>query len=185
MFMKKLKLEASAWTLVLLSLLIGGLAAAGTIKNWATSDTLTAADLNGNFTHIHNLMVGGHGARLIDADVNAGAAIASSKLAAYRYIPVAWANVTCSPSTCTINAGSSTISTVGYTGAGIYSVNLSPALTDASFLAVVSPQATGNARSCQVGSPSSSSIPIRCFDIGASTVTPADMSFNILVLDNN
>ncbi len=68
-------------------------ALAGAIKSWANGDTLTAADLNANFQHIHNAMVGGHGARLIDADVSNSAAIASSKLAGYRLLPRAWANV--------------------------------------------------------------------------------------------
>ncbi len=57
------------------------LATAGAIKSWASGETLHSADLNANFNHIHNLMVGGHGARLVDADVSSSANIAQSKIA--------------------------------------------------------------------------------------------------------
>lgn len=53
---------------------------AGPIKTWASSDVLTSTDLNQAFQHIHNSMVGGHGARLVDADVAANAAIQQSKI---------------------------------------------------------------------------------------------------------
>ena len=46
-----------------------GEAQASSIKVWTTNEVLKASDLNTNFAHIHNTMVGGHGARLVASDV--------------------------------------------------------------------------------------------------------------------
>ena len=46
-----------------------GTAEASSIKVWTFNEVLKASDLNNNFAHIHNTMVGGHGARLVAADV--------------------------------------------------------------------------------------------------------------------
>lgn len=95
--------------------LASAIAFAGTIKVWGTNDVLSAADLNANFAHIHNLMVGGHGPRLVNADVASGAAIAYTKISTNPYIPTAWAGV--SPNTCNPDGGTCT-----YSGLGISSV---------------------------------------------------------------
>lgn len=50
------------------------------IKTWIPGDIITAADLNSALGHIHTTMVGGHGARLVNADVASNAAISLSKI---------------------------------------------------------------------------------------------------------
>lgn len=85
--MRNFKLQLAA---IFTLSLVTGMAFAGSIKSWSNGQTLTAADLNANFNHIHGLMVGGHGARLVDADVSGSAAIASSKLAQGSGIADAW-----------------------------------------------------------------------------------------------
>lgn len=96
---------------------------AGTIKVWGTNDVLTAADLNANFAHIHNLMVGGHGPRLTNADVAPGAAIAYSKVVASPYAASAWGSI--DTSSCTPDGGTCTVTGLGATiaihnGTGVY-----------------------------------------------------------------
>lgn len=83
--MKNFKIAAVA-------VLLAGVALAGSIHVWSTNDVLSASDLNGNFAHIHNLMVGGHGPRLVDADVSGGANIAYTKIQANPRTPTAIAS---------------------------------------------------------------------------------------------
>src|SRR3990172_5536886 len=95
-------------------LILGGsVALAGSIKRWSSTETFTSTDINANFTHIHKTMVGGHGARLVNADVSSSAAIAHSKVATPALLSKAWANIaSCDGSqasdslTCTLSAGS-------------------------------------------------------------------------------
>lgn len=131
---------------VLLLLLIGGLtwaafrpppilemAESGAIKTWSAGETVTAADVNGAFQHIHNVMVGGHGARLTNSDVSGSAAIATSKLAGKLNIPWLWAYVTVTgcPGACVITTRDSSggISGISRTGVGAYTVTFTPAVT--------------------------------------------------------
>lgn len=121
----------------LLMTLMACAALGGAIHTWGSGDTLTSADLNANFQHIHNLMVGGHGARLVDADVSGSANIASSKLAAYRYIPRAWGDVSaCTSGTCTIIASES-ITSVTRSATGVYAVNLGYTATNLNYAVLV------------------------------------------------
>lgn len=80
--MKMTKLQAIAMFLIAFAVACVS-ANAGTIKVWASNSVITAADLNANFQHIHSLMVGGHGARLVDADVSPTAAIRFEKIAGF------------------------------------------------------------------------------------------------------
>lgn len=99
---------------ILLSLLVAACAFAGNIKVWVSHEGLTSADLNANFAYIINHMVGGQGARLVDADVNASAAIKHSKLQYPGLVPKAWAKV----ANCDCGAVVGTV-TCSYTGSGI------------------------------------------------------------------
>lgn len=124
---------------VLVLLIVEGPALASSIKSWAGGETITANDLNANFSHIHGTMVGGHGARLVNADVSASAAIAHSKLATPSLVPKAWGVVksTCAASPCTVDAHSG-ISSVTRGGAGTYTVNLSSARANTNYGVLVS-----------------------------------------------
>ncbi len=106
---------------IIVFLLVGSLAAAGTITVWGNSDVLTASALNANFAHIHNTMVGGHGPRLVDGDVASGASIATTKLAGAAKIAKCWGTWSCSPSVCT--ALDSSNATLTYSAVGIYSLS--------------------------------------------------------------
>lgn len=114
--------------------LSAAIAWAGTIKVWGTNDVLTAADLNANFAHIHNLMVGGHGPRLVNADVASGAAIAYTKVVASPYAPTAWGLI--DTSSCAPDGGTCAVTGLGTTsaiqnGTGVYYLTLttSPDIT--------------------------------------------------------
>lgn len=158
----------------------------GAIKTWGSGDTLTSADLNANFQHIHNNMVGGHGGRLTDADVSASANIASSKLAAYHLIPVAWGSVAeCTGSPCTI-ISSSGISSVTRTSAGVYTVNLTTSRPNTSYMAMTwnYKSYAGAGEICWTTAITVvGSFPVLC----ASDLVPtsADSSFTFVVYDND
>lgn len=158
----------------------------GAIKTWSSQDRVTATDLNANFSHIHGLMVGGHGARLVDADVSSAAFISSSKLAAHRLIPVAWVSVSdCTGSPCTI-ISSSGVTSVTRAGVGSYSVNLTSARANTNYMGVVSPYRTaaGAQAWCYVGAiVSTSVVPVAC--ITDSTPTADDSGFSIVIFDND
>lgn len=101
------------------ALLLAFVAWSSPIKTWVSGDALTVADLNSNLFHIHSLMVGGHGARLVNADVSASAAISISKLEGSGYgVPVAYARVTCSPTCSTIHESHGLTSLTGDVVAG-------------------------------------------------------------------
>lgn len=138
-------------SVVILSLL-ASVAVAGAIKVWSSGETLTSAQLNANFSHIHSLMVGGHGARLVNADVAANAAIALSKIAITpALLPKAYANVEPASGT-TCNTGSyplacafsgSGVSGVSNTALGTYAVTLSANPTNTDFAVIASAHLTG------------------------------------------
>lgn len=101
-------------------LLSAAIAFAGSIKVWGTHDVLTASDLNANFQHIHNTMVGGHGARLVDADVAGNAAIQYTKVTTNPLTPTAWGrfSAACTPDggTCALSDEEGVTSVVRVTG---------------------------------------------------------------------
>lgn len=158
----------------------------GAIKTWATGETLGSADLNANFQHIHNNMVGGHGARLLDADVSTTANIASSKLAAYRLIPIAWAGspTTCAGSPCTI-VNSSRVTSITRAGAGSYRVNLSPVLTDLNFVMAVSGNTGAQGRICYYVSAGSTTAQLIFVCNNDFVGTTVDASFSLVIYDDN
>lgn len=157
----------------------------GAIKTWTSGEKLTSADLNANFNHIHTLMVGGHGGRLVDADVNASANIATTKLAARPLVPVAWVIVSdCTGSPCTIVA-SSGVTSVTRAGTGSYSVNLTTARPTTAYMASVSRYSTaaGAQEICWVGAiVSTSVVPVACSS--DFVPTPADTGFSVIVMDD-
>jgi hypothetical protein len=123
-------------------LLIALAALAGPIKTWSAGEVIVASDLNANFQHIHNLMVGGHGGRLVNADVAANANIAVSKLAINRLTPVAWA---ASTGACLQDGGSCAyLSQVGFDGGispsgsqqGSYTLTLATARPNTSYAVI-------------------------------------------------
>jgi hypothetical protein len=106
-----------------------GVAYAGTIYTFSSNDTLSPTQLNSNFQHIHNLMVGGHGARLTDSDVSATAGISHSKLAAPKLLPKAWAGFASScagvPCAETLYSTSTGVSGIQHTATGVWTVTWS------------------------------------------------------------
>lgn len=167
---------------------------AGAIKTWSNGETLKSADLNANFNHIHNLMVGGHGARLVNADVSTTAAIAHSKLATPALVPKAWAalSATCTSGTCSLG-DSSQVTTITFSATGVYNVTLAYAPTDTNFLVNVTPRATGtfttptSAPICFVTSTSTTAphIQVSCVTTTttANTFTAVNAQFYLTVLD--
>lgn len=157
----------------------------GAIHTWTTGDRLNAADLNANFQHIHNLMVGGHGARLVDGDITASAAISSSKLAAYRLIPRAWVvmdNVCVAPATCTITA-SVNIASVTSGTTGNYTVTLDYTATNGSYAVMCTDADTNAVSVLAVDASSRTSFDVVSHkpDDGTAEAT----SFSCVVFDND
>lgn len=133
----------------------------GAIKTWSQGDTLTASDLNANFQHIHGSMVGGHGARLINADVAASAAIASSKLAAYRLIPRAFGRiVTGCTATCTI--GEVVNVTSAAVSGNVMTVTLNYTASDADYTVILSEVNASPSGFCKVGGKAPTNFTVYC-----------------------
>lgn len=168
-------------SLVLALTLIGGVAAAGAIKTF-TTETLTASDLNTVLQHIHNAMVGGHGARLVNADVSASAAISHSKLATPALVPKAFAAVlaACGSSPCTV-ASSSGVSAITRASAGSYTVTFTNARANANY-AVLASQHTTGIFECRVETIVAASFAVICFN---SAGTATDSAFSVMVMDND
>lgn len=121
-----------------------GKAQASAIKTWTVNEVLKATDLNNNFNHLHNTMVGGHGARLVDADVSTLAAISHTKLATPALVPKAWAVLTtvcdgaaAAGTACTVNESSQVTAVKSNGTAGQYRVDLSYSPPNASFAVLV------------------------------------------------
>jgi hypothetical protein len=159
---------------------------AGSIKTW-TTETLRYSDLNSNFEHIHNTMVGGHGARLVDADVSSSAAISHSKMATPALLPKAWANMNnaaCAAGNCTLNA-SSGVSSVAFSATGRYTVTLSTTRANANYAVVLTDVYTGSALArCVINAAKSTTgFSVACFN----TNTGADINsaFDFVVMDND
>ncbi len=167
-------------------------AGASTIHTWSNGETLLPADLNAVFQHIHNNMVGGHGARLVNADVNASAAIASSKLAAYRYIPRGWVQLTaadggasCGTAVAACNVTGSGGFTATGQSAGAYAVSLNYTATDSTYGITLGANQTagGTAGSCHASSVTTTGFTVVCNNL--ATPSAQDMGFTAVVFDNN
>lgn len=175
---------------ILALLLTATMAIAGTIKTWSSGETLRSADLNSNFSHIHTTMVGGHGARLVNADVSASAAIDHSKMATPALFPKAWAAISsasCTSTPCTINA-SSGVTSITRSATGTYSV-LIPARTNTAYGVMVQSVAPSGATAttmavCYVEPIiSTTTIAVDCFKNDGTGAQ--DTGFTILILDND
>lgn len=158
---------------------------ASPLKTWVVGETLTYSDINANFAHIHGLMVGGHGPRLVNADVSSSAAISHAKLATPALVPKIWGMVACSGS-CSATEQSPTstaggISSITYTSAGVYVVNFA-ARFDANFAVIVNSTTSASADAVCHGWPASNATAaIRC--ITASTGAALESNFSILIMD--
>lgn len=170
---------------LLASALVALLASASSLKTWTVGETVTYSDLNANFSHIHSLMVGGHGPILTNADVSSSAAISHDKLATPKLLPKLWGQITCSGSCSATEqspaSGSGGITSVTYTSAGVYVVNFA-ARSDANFAVLVNSTTSGSADAVCHGWPlSTSTVAIRC--ITASTGAALESNFSILIMD--
>lgn len=174
--------------------LMSTLAVASAIKVWSPGDVLSTTDLNANFSHIHSLMVGGHGARLVDADVSASAAIAHSKMATPGVIAkgafiVGSGTTPCTAGTCTLSMSSGVTPTVVWNSTGNYTMTIS-ARADAFWGLTVTPLYCGAASAgcwCNVQTgTSTTNATIQCF---SATTVPAiaavNAVFTAVIWDNN
>lgn len=169
--------------LAVATILAAALAVAGSIKVWAPGDVLSSTDLNANFAHIHGTMVGGHGARLVNADVSPSAALAHSKLASPSLLPKAVTSVDyCTASPCSTGLPQVGVTSVTRSATGSYAVNLSPARTNTAYFAVVSSRYNGNVH-CNATVSSTSVVNVVC--INAATAANADGAFSFLLFDDN
>lgn len=171
---------------------------AGAIKTWNTNDTLRSTDLNANFDHIHNRMVGGHGARLIDSDVNASAAISHTKLKQPGLIPKAMAAIVACDgaaaggTACAGAFNGTNVASIQANGAaGVYRVNLSFNPPNTGYMAMVT---CFNATSCYCTTdtystttavfPGAPHFYVRCWD-GAVPAAINNVGFIVTVYDND
>lgn len=161
-------------------LLVGTIALGGGIKSWSSGDTVSISDINSNFQHIHNQMVGGHGARLVNADVSTTANIEYTKVQNGRGIARAWADIesSCTSNPCTV-AESLNVTSVGWTSTGIYTVNLSYTATDNVYAVIVSSSTSGV--TCTGVSTSTTVVGIECLDLDSPAVTNA--AFSVIIYD--
>jgi hypothetical protein len=169
-----------------------GLALASAIKVWTTGETLRSADLNAVLAHIHNNMVGAHGARLTNADVNASAAIAHSKLQTPALIPKAWAIV---HDACSVTVGdpcsivdSSGVTSVVRNGAGAYTVTLSTTPSSVNYGILLTSRTSASVVCYVTGTPTAATFTFACISMsvpsGPTDSAPTNAGFTILVLDS-
>lgn len=172
------------WALVAVFFGLG--VSASPIHVWVNGETLTHTDINSNFSHIHSLMVGGHGPRLMNSDVNASAAIAHSKMATPAVLPKLWASVTATcatPATCTIvdDSGIASITGPGATD-GEYLVTFDSARATANYAAIVSMYGGTLDGTCHATAQTTTTVTVKCAT--ASTGVALDAAFSILIMDS-
>ncbi len=176
-------------------LLIAVVALAGPIKVWSAGEVITANDLNANFQHIHNVMVGGHGARLMNVDVNASAGIAHSKLAtpgliAKSVFQVGTGTTACAAGTCTLNAVSGVTPVVTFNSTGNYTVTIA-ARTNANYVPLITPQycgATSGGCSCTIQTGmSTTAFTVICSALTTAgpVIALANTVFGVAIFDDN
>lgn len=186
------------WTILAVVLLLGGYALSGPIKVWSNGERLNATDLNGNFADIHNAMVGGHGPRLVDADVSGSANIAYSKIQNGTNIPRAWAFARdCDGGACTVIG--SNVTTIGNSATGEYAVTLNYTPTDNRFGVIATGGVQGGSYSislmpvCTVDTRQTASpqFYVHCVNAGRGNgahdggTLAIQADFTLTVLDNN
>lgn len=174
--------------LIVTGAFVAGVAGASTIPTFSSGDAITAANLNAAFSHIHGSMVGGHGARLVNADVSGTAAISQTKIANANLFPRAWAiwktacltgTTPCSPS---VGVG---VTDVVWNATGDYSVRLTTGRADTLYSVFVTAySASGADTVCGVYGLSTGttlgSFGVKCYTAGVA----ADAAFQVVVLDN-
>jgi hypothetical protein len=171
---------------VLTTLLIGLPSAYAALKVWSGSESIQTADLNSNFTQVNNAAT----ALVTNAKVSASAAVASSKLAAYRQIPTDWVHMTQASSSCGTSAAGCTVTSpsgmvVSGIATGKYTVGFASPKVDITYGVTISVETvTGTHGQC-VRYPLSSTTSqfiVWCYN-DATTLT--DTGFTIVILDNN
>jgi hypothetical protein len=197
--------RVKTWAPVVLAVVLVSAVSFGTaIKTWVSGERITPADLNSNFSHIHdNGVIVGEGARLTNNEVSATAAISHSKLATPALVPKAWAvwETACNAGTAgEVSCGAATASSrvtsaVGGIGIeGFYRITLNATLTNANFMVMVTPYNAGGAMatSCRVLSTNSTAphveIQCVCIDVGGSCAAVGDghdTGFGIVVYDDD
>lgn len=166
------------------------IAVGGSIKVWSNGDWVLASDLNANFQHIHDTMVGGHGARLMNSDVSASAAITHSKLATPGLVPkaaftIGSGSTACGTSTtCTTVGDSGLGKTVTSTGtAGTYVVTWSVARGNANYTVLVTTLYAASPVVCTLaGGTATVGFTVACFASTTGTATAAVVS--VVMLDD-
>lgn len=181
------------WKFAVLAAMFAGYAAvAGPIKVWSSGEILTAGDINANFSHIHNLMVGGHGARLVNADVSTTAGIALSKLATPTLIPKAAAGIStdCNAiGACTTdyNVGFSAIAALSTTGS--YKYTFSTVRPNTGYGIHIGTDANTVFVLCRVTTKTTSNFEFQCATSGSSTslttMTNTANRHSVAVYDND
>lgn len=160
------------------------IAGASAIKVWS-AEVLYFVDLNTNFAHLHDNMVGGHGARLVNADVSASAAIAVSKLAVNPLSAKAFVlvEVECTASPCTIQMQSpaSFISGITRAAAGTYTATFTSTRANNDY--VVHANSATASTVCQTNTYTTTTFNIYCQSF-AGPGTIDDASFSIVVFDD-
>lgn len=175
------------------------LATSGAIKSWQPGEVVGTSDLNANFSHIHSKMVGGHGARLVNADVAANANISASKIDFSLYITNAQVSAdagispskiqygggiakafaavygACSTATCTMN-NPYNMTSITRSGTGVYRATWNFTATNTPAV-TISDNVSGVA--CTGGTPTSTFVDITCVDLDTPAAT--DSAFTITV----
>lgn len=166
------------------ALAVAAFAIAGPIKVWGPGETLTSTDLNANFQHIHNLMVGGHGPRLVNADVSANAGISHSKLATPALLPKMWTIVAnCTVTPCTMSEGSG-VSSVSRTTTGTYVVNYTSRV-NATAAPILTSTGASAFKTCSVTAYGQTSVGVGCIEHRQDGGVPilSDDGFTFLLMD--
>lgn len=164
----------------LLALLTAAVAGAGSLYSWSSGETLSASQLNANFAHIHNNMVGGHGARLVDADVSTTANISPTKVGNGNAFARAWVTVSaCSSDPCTI-LDSYNVTSVSRTSSGLYVIHITTALGDSTFGVIVTGKDQAGPRYCQGDPTSTSSATVTCYNLVPAA---SDTGFTAVIFD--
>ncbi len=157
------------------------MAIAGAIHSFSSPETLTAANLNDNFTHIHNALRGGTHTLITNPDVAANAAIAHSKLATPALVPKAFAGISadCTSNPCNMYVNQGMTTAIRGSG-GSYTVSFS-ARTDDSYAAYITARSSVAAY-CRNNGQTSSTVKVGCYD---ATGNVTDSGFQILLMDND
>jgi hypothetical protein len=136
-------------------------------------------------------MVGSHGARLVNADISASAAIASSKLAAGGLFPKAFGGIygPCDGGTCGWNVNSGFASTFTRSSAGQYTLTFAAARPNANYVSIVGDIGTGATppyeRKCSAGSSTTTTLGINCGTTAITGGSYQDWPFSVVVFDND